>query len=93
MRALKVDLVRLVLGPQGSIQVDLSARLPGRGAYLHRDPVCVSAALRRRALKRALGGDPGPDLESSLFDPTEGLGRAPQAPPLEPTEAKAPSGA
>ncbi|NKT07135.1 DUF448 domain-containing protein, partial [Rhodococcus hoagii] len=31
-----------------------SARLPGRGAWLHRDPKCLSEAGRRRAFGRAL---------------------------------------
>jgi predicted RNA-binding protein YlxR (DUF448 family) len=29
-------------------------RLPGRGAHLHPDPVCLALALRRRAFGRAL---------------------------------------
>jgi len=33
---------------------DESARMPGRGAYVHRDPQCLDLAERRRALGRAL---------------------------------------
>ena len=39
--------------------------LPGRGAWLHRDPECVELAERRRAFARALRV-PGP------VDPTSG---------------------
>jgi uncharacterized protein len=34
--------------------LDPTARLPGRGAYLHPDGACVQQAVRRRALPRAL---------------------------------------
>ncbi|EGD22203.1 hypothetical protein HMPREF0724_14119 [Prescottella equi ATCC 33707] len=33
---------------------DPRRRLPGRGAWLHRDPKCLSEAGRRRAFGRAL---------------------------------------
>ncbi|WP_461024782.1 DUF448 domain-containing protein [Thalassiella azotivora] len=33
---------------------DPRRRLPGRGAWLHPDPVCLDLAERRRALARAL---------------------------------------
>jgi uncharacterized protein len=35
------ELVRLVAGPDGQIAVDLRARLPGRGAWVHPTPECV----------------------------------------------------
>ncbi|MFB3738045.1 MAG: YlxR family protein [Candidatus Velamenicoccus archaeovorus] len=40
--------------PDGSVEIDPRGRAPGRGAYLHRDPVCLDAALRRGGLARAL---------------------------------------
>lgn len=39
------DLIRLALSPDGVVVVDLRARLPGRGAWLH--PRCVSNAPKR----------------------------------------------
>jgi predicted RNA-binding protein YlxR (DUF448 family) len=45
--------VRLV-ARDGYAVVDPDATLPGRGAHLHRDPVCLERAMRRRALARAL---------------------------------------
>jgi len=38
---------------------DLSARLPGRGAWVHHDQECLALAVRRRAIPRALRV-PGP---------------------------------
>nr|WP_142003330.1 YlxR family protein [Amycolatopsis cihanbeyliensis] len=52
-RALNSELLRLV-AEDGRVVVDERRRLPGRGAWLHRDPECLSRAERRRAFSRAL---------------------------------------
>jgi predicted RNA-binding protein YlxR (DUF448 family) len=36
------------------VRVDAVGTAPGRGAYVHRDPACVGAALRRGGLASAL---------------------------------------
>jgi uncharacterized protein len=41
----------------GALEPDPAARLPGRGAYLHRDESCWRAAVRRGAFRRALRGE------------------------------------
>lgn len=47
------DLLRVVL--RGSVAIpDIRGRQSGRGAYLHRDEVCLAQAERRRSLARAL---------------------------------------
>ncbi|WP_372789202.1 YlxR family protein [Paraconexibacter sp.] len=48
----QTDLVRLA-AHRGSVVVDRSRRLPGRGAYVCGRP-CLDQAIRRRALPRAL---------------------------------------
>ncbi len=50
----KRSLLRIARRPDGSVVVDPVGREPGRGAYVHRDPACVDAALARGALWRAL---------------------------------------
>jgi predicted RNA-binding protein YlxR (DUF448 family) len=50
----KADLVRLVAVLGDGIDIDLTGRTPGRGAYLHPDPGCVALARRRALLERAL---------------------------------------
>ncbi|OLT38560.1 nucleic-acid-binding protein [Saccharomonospora sp. CUA-673] len=52
-RALSDELVRLVVA-HGELVVDVRRRLPGRGAWLHRDPECLAKAERKRAFPRAL---------------------------------------
>ncbi|MGH7922074.1 MAG: YlxR family protein [Candidatus Dormibacteraceae bacterium] len=53
-QASQSELLRVVRSPQGLPRLDRGRRAPGRGAYLHRDPGCLEAARRRRALERAL---------------------------------------
>jgi uncharacterized protein len=52
-RAPKAELVRIARTPAG-VRVDPHGDAPGRGAYVHRDPACVVAALRKGALVSAL---------------------------------------
>jgi uncharacterized protein len=58
-RAAKATLLRVARTPDG-LRLDLGNRLPGRGAYVHRDRDCARAALERGGLARALraGGVP-----------------------------------
>ena len=49
----KRQLVRLVRTPEG-VRVDLTGRLPGRGAYLHDRRSCWEHALNKGTLARAL---------------------------------------
>ncbi len=50
----KRDFVRLVRLPEGRVEVDLTGKRSGRGAYLCPDPACWEAALRRDRLAVAL---------------------------------------
>ncbi len=50
----KRNLVRLVRSPQGDVSVDLTGKMPGRGAYLCANPICWKTGLARGALERAL---------------------------------------
>ena len=50
----KLDLIRIVRTPQGEVRVDASGKAPGRGAYVHADRACASAAIARGTLARSL---------------------------------------
>ena len=52
-RSSKPDLLRVARTPEG-VRVDPAGKLPGRGAYVHREAQCVEAALKRKAFERAL---------------------------------------
>jgi predicted RNA-binding protein YlxR (DUF448 family) len=52
-RASKAELLRIAHTLEG-VRADREATAPGRGAYVHRAPDCIEAALGRGALARAL---------------------------------------
>ncbi|HVQ50665.1 MAG TPA: YlxR family protein [Mycobacterium sp.] len=68
-RELAVELLRVVAvdgnGAQ-AVTVDPARKLPGRGAWLHPDPQCLDAAIRRRAFARALRITGSPDTTAVL---------------------------
>lgn len=57
-RELAVELLRMVAVPaengHTAVSVDTTRSRPGRGAWLHPDDRCLSAAIRRHAFGRAL---------------------------------------
>ena len=48
------DLIRFVLGPDGTIVPDLARRLPGRGVWIGATRRDVAAAVRQNAFARSL---------------------------------------
>ncbi len=49
----KASLVRVVV-QDGSVVTDRRGTVPGRGAYVHRDAVCIETAIARGGLARGL---------------------------------------
>ena len=70
-RGEKASLLRVVRAPEGTVAVDPSGMTPGRGAYVHPDPVCVKAAFERGAVVRALRTGVGADGAARLRDVIE----------------------
>ena len=54
MKKDKKELVRIVRTPEGTLQMDLTGRMNGRGAYVCRDTACLDKALKKKALQRSL---------------------------------------
>ncbi|MCD7859539.1 MAG: YlxR family protein [Firmicutes bacterium] len=50
----KRDLLRVVRTVDGTVKLDFSGRLNGRGAYLCPNPECLKKARKTRALDRCL---------------------------------------
>lgn len=67
-RELAVELLRMVAVPAGNgqmaVSVDTNRSRPGRGAWLHPDERCLSAAIRRQAFGRALRITGTPDTSA-----------------------------
>jgi len=47
-------MLRVVRTPEGTVQLDLSGKAPGRGAYVCVSEECLAAARKRDALAKAL---------------------------------------
>jgi predicted RNA-binding protein YlxR (DUF448 family) len=73
-RELAAELLRMAavssVNGQYAVTVDTAGRHPGRGAWLHPDPRCLSAAIRRRAFVRALriAGSPDTSAVAEYFE-------------------------
>nr|WP_276738515.1 YlxR family protein [Actinomyces bouchesdurhonensis] len=63
-------LVRIVRSPDGAVRPDPTATLPGRGAWIHPDVVCIQRARARRVLARAFRTG---NLPESVWDDVEEL--------------------
>lgn len=53
-RKAKRELIRVVRGTDGSVCLDFSGKLNGRGAYLCPDPNCLKKAQKAKSLERSL---------------------------------------
>ncbi len=62
----KPDLIRVVKSPDRMIRLDLKGKLPGRGAYLCRNPDCLRKARKSRSLERVLKTAIPPDIFDAL---------------------------
>ncbi len=63
------ELVRFTVR-DGKVVMDLGGRMPGRGAYVCREPRCLRAALRKGRLARALRvGEGATDGLAEVYSP------------------------
>ena len=53
-RKAKRELIRVVRGTDGTVSVDFSGKLNGRGAYICPDPECLKKARKAKSLERSL---------------------------------------
>lgn len=69
----KRALVRIVRSPSGSVEVDATGKLPGRGAYLCLIRECWDVALKRNRLDHRLKSAVSPEDRQALRRFAEGL--------------------
>ncbi len=50
----KKELIRIVRTPEQKVEIDMTGKMNGRGAYLKKSVEAVEAAKKRKALARAL---------------------------------------
>ena len=53
-RKAKRDMIRVVRQTDGTVSLDFSGKLNGRGAYICPDPMCLQKARKAKALERSL---------------------------------------
>ena len=64
----KREFVRVVRTPESRIELDLTGKKPGRGAYLHPDFTCWEQALKKGRLEAALKTKLTPDDRLQLTE-------------------------
>lgn len=64
----KKELLRIVKTTQGTIEIDETGRVNGRGAYLKRSLEAVEIAKKRKALARSLECDIPDELYEQLTE-------------------------
>jgi uncharacterized protein len=62
----KKELIRVVRSPLGDIQIDLTGKKPGRGAYLCGEVDCFKLAKKSKAFERALKSPVAADIYDRL---------------------------
>ncbi|MBI4318923.1 MAG: YlxR family protein [Chloroflexi bacterium] len=64
----KRELVRVVRTPAGDVQIDLTGKKAGRGAYLCRAQSCWELAFKKRSLEHALQTQIGAEDKAALVE-------------------------
>lgn len=62
----KKELVRIVRSAEGAINVDLTGKMPGRGAYLCRSTQCLAKARKAKRLEHAFEQPIPPEVYDRL---------------------------
>ena len=62
----KKELIRVVRSPEGQVSLDFRGKLPGRGAYLCPDRVCLARARKSKAMERAFAQAIPPEVYERL---------------------------
>lgn len=62
----KNELIRVVRRPTGTVEVDYTGKLSGRGAYICPDVECLRSAVKGRRLDRALESTIDAEMLKSL---------------------------
>ena len=62
----KNELLRIVRTTDGNIEVDLTGKKNGRGAYICKDEECLNKVIKSKRLQRIFEKDIGEDVYESL---------------------------
>jgi len=62
----KKELIRVVRTPDGTVEIDLTGKRAGRGAYICPDESCLELAVKAKSLEKALEQSLSPEILASL---------------------------
>ncbi len=62
----KKDLVRIVRTPEGNVEMDLTGKKSGRGAYICRSEACLKKAIKSKRIQANLEVEIGEELIEAL---------------------------
>lgn len=68
----KKELLRIVRTKDQGVQVDLTGKLNGKGAYIKKDMEALNLAIKKNALKRALEVDISDEVIGAIKKVIEG---------------------
>lgn len=68
----KKELLRIVRTPEGTIEVDTTGKLNGRGAYLKKDEDAVALAKKKGSLAKALECSIPDDVYDKILEVVRG---------------------
>ena len=72
-RKAKRDMIRVVRQPEGTVALDFSGKMNGRGAYICPDPACLKKVQKSKALDRSLEVTIPEEVYDRLVKEMEGL--------------------
>ena len=62
----KKDLIRIVRTPEGSVELDLTGKKAGRGAYICKDKNCLKKAIKAKRIQNNLEVEVSQELYEAL---------------------------
>ena len=62
----KRELIRIVMNKDGEISLDVTGKLPGRGAYICNDVKCAQKLRKTHGIERNYGCQVAPEIYDSI---------------------------
>ena len=62
----KGSLIKVVKSPLGTVAIDDTYKLPGRGAYICKESQCIEKAIKKRLLNKSFSANIAQEVYSEL---------------------------
>lgn len=64
----KKEMIRVVLTPEGEIEIDETGKKSGRGAYICTDPACIAKCSKSKAVTRNFKKEANSEIYKQIED-------------------------